>query len=74
MQLSKITSRGQTTIPKQIRESIKLEAGDLVSFEIGNDCVLMRKVAAADDGFLRGLTGTLKEWNSPEDEAAWSDL
>ena len=74
MQLSKVTSRGQTTIPKQIRESINLKAGDLVSFEIGNDCVLMRKVTAADDGFLRGLTGTLKEWNSPEDEATWSDL
>lgn len=74
MDLSRITSRGQTTIPKRIRESFRLEAGDLVSFEVGDDCVLMRKVVSDDDGYLRGLAGTLTEWTSPEDAAAWSDL
>ena len=71
--ISRITARGQATIPWQIRESANLRAGDVVAFEFENGCVLMRKIVPGDE-LIRGLAGTLVEWSSPEDEAAWRDL
>ncbi len=74
MHFAKISARGQTTIPKSIRDAAELGAGDLVVFEIEGDRVVMRKALQADDSYLRGLTGVVGEWTSPEDEAAWHDL
>jgi AbrB family looped-hinge helix DNA binding protein len=61
LQISRITLRGQATIPKRIRESANLRAGDSVAFDFENDCILMRKVAPADDGYLGGLAGARGE-------------
>lgn len=73
-QISKISARGQTTIPRQIRESANLRAGDVVAFEFEYGCVLMGKIVPDNDERPSGLAGTLAEWSSPEDEAAWRDL
>lgn len=37
---SKITSRGQTTLPKAVREALDLKAGDLVRYFIYDDGVV----------------------------------
>lgn len=74
MELAKITSRGQTTIPKKIREAANLREGDLITFEVESDHVVVRKVNPAEDDYLKGLSGVLSEWVSPEDEKAWRDL
>ena len=74
MELSRITSRGQTTIPKRIRERANLLAGDVIAFEIEGTHVVLRKIASERDHYLRGLSEGLNEWGSPEDEAAWRDL
>jgi antitoxin PrlF len=38
-----LTSKGQTTIPKQIRDSLRMKAGDKMSFTLlPNGVVLMR--------------------------------
>ncbi len=34
MEFAKITSRGQMTIPKRIREAADLDAGDVIAFEV----------------------------------------
>ena len=48
---------------------------DMHSFEVQNDHLVVRKAASAQDTFLDGLSRTLDEWNSPEDEEkAWRDL
>jgi antitoxin PrlF len=50
-----ITSKGQTTIPKSIRQHLKLKPGDRVEFVIGENgqvALLPSKVDIAD---LRGL-------------------
>ena len=44
MEFSKITARGQTTIPKRIREAADLREGDLVAFELLGDHLVLRKV------------------------------
>ena len=72
--IARTSARGQITIPRQIRESANLRAGDLVAFEFENKCVLIRKIAPDDDELVRNLAGALLEWSSPEDEAAWRDL
>ena len=74
MELAKITSRGQTTIPKKIRQAANLREGDLITFEVAADHVVVRKLVPADDDYLKGLSEVLSEWASPEDEEAWRDL
>ena len=74
MQLAKITARGQTTIPKSIREAANLDSGDVIAFEIEGDHLVVRKVTPGQDNYLKGLSEILSEWVSPEDEEAWHDL
>ncbi|MCY4594162.1 MAG: type II toxin-antitoxin system PrlF family antitoxin [Bryobacterales bacterium] len=74
METAKITARGQTTIPKSIREAAKLNEGDLIAFEIEGDHLVVRKVIPGQDDYLGGLSKVLSEWVSPEDEEAWRDL
>jgi antitoxin PrlF len=43
MARAKLTSKGQVTIPKQVRERLKLRTGDRVEFTMeGDDRVLLR--------------------------------
>lgn len=74
MKLAKITARGQTTIPKTIRDAAHLEPGDLLAFEIDGDHLVVRKIAAVGDEYLRAVSDNMTEWSSPEDEEAWRDL
>ena len=74
MDLAKITARGQTTIPKRIREAANLGEGDVLSFEIEGDHLVVHKVTPGQDTYLRGLSEIMSEWISPEDEEAWGEL
>ena len=56
---SKITSRGQTTLPKAVREALDLEAGDLVRYFIYDGEVRIAKVLP-----LSRLCGVL-EYDGP---------
>ena len=74
MELAKITARGQTTIPKSIRDAAGLSEGDVIAFAIEGNHLVVRKVTPGRAGCLQGLSGILSEWVSPEDEEAWRDL
>jgi AbrB family looped-hinge helix DNA binding protein len=71
MDVSRITSKGQVTIPKRIREAAGLATGDVLAFTVAGDHVEFRKVDMDDPG---ALDGTLEEWSSREDEEAWRGL
>ena len=58
MPTSTLTSRGQTTIPKPIREAVGLQPGDRVEFTLAGDRVLVRR-AGADLSSLDGMLGHL---------------
>ncbi|MCS3857819.1 AbrB family looped-hinge helix DNA binding protein [Salinibacter ruber] len=58
MPTSTLTSRGQTTIPKPIREALGLQPGDRVEFTLEGDRVLLRR-AGADLSSLDGMLGQL---------------
>ena len=74
MELARITARGQTTIPKRIREAANLQVGDMLAFELDGNHVMVRKVTPGRDDYLEGLSEVMSEWRSPEDEKAWRDL
>ena len=40
---AKVTSKGQITIPIEIRKMLKAESGDTVTFELKEDGVFMKK-------------------------------
>jgi antitoxin PrlF len=72
--LSKLTAKGQTTIPREVRDRLALKPGDLIAFEVKGDLAEIRKVEPLDVGYLRAVQTTLSEWESPEDAEAYDDL
>jgi len=75
MQLAKVSSKGQITIPIEIRKNLHLKTGDTLAWEIkegGN--VSVRRVEPIDLDYLSAISGTLSEWNSETDEEAYHDL
>ena len=77
MLTSKITSKGQVTLPKQIRERLQVQPGDTLAYELqaSGSGVLVRKLRPFDRDWHQALSATLaEEWNSPEDEEAFRDL
>lgn len=73
--VAKITAKGQTTIPADIRAALGVGPGDLLVWDIASDGVAqVRRVRPIDLEYLKAVEGTLTEWNSPEDEDAYRDL
>lgn len=48
MPSSKITSKGQVTIPKAVREALGLDMGDRIGFHIRDDGVVELHAASTD--------------------------
>jgi antitoxin PrlF len=71
---SRLTSKGQTTIPRQVREALSLQTGDSIVYEVADGAVVIRKALPLDVAHLRALQATLSEWESPEDAEAYDDL
>lgn len=73
--IAKITSKGQTTVPLEIRNALGVKPGDLISWETtATGEVRVRKVEPLDVEYLRALEGTLTEWSGEADEAAYAGL
>lgn len=75
MKSSKLTSKYQATIPKDIRKLLHLKPGDAITFQIGEDnAVIIRKTKSFDEAYLQALTNTLSEWESEYDEEDYKHL
>lgn len=74
MEASKLSSKGQITIPKEVRAAIGLKPGDLIGYEVQDAKVILRKIEPFDLAFHKALSETLEEWNSSEDDEAIRDL
>jgi antitoxin PrlF len=57
MPSASVTSKGQITIPKEVRESLGVKTGDRVAFRIGVDGRVLLEAETVD---LMTLTGTIK--------------
>ncbi len=74
MSSSRMTSKYQATIPKDVRDALQLGAGDRVEFVIAADGVRIQK-ATRRDAELSALEATLApEWDSEADDVAFRDL
>ncbi len=75
MPMSRLTYKYQATIPKQVRETLALAAGDYVYFHVGSEGDVSLRKAQPQDGELQALEATLaSEWGSADDEEAYADL
>lgn len=71
---SKLSSKGQVTIPVEVRTKLGLEPGDVVIYEIEEERAVLHRAEPVDVAFHAALSDTLDEWSSPEDEEAFGDL
>ncbi len=68
---SKLSSKAQTVVPKEVRERLGLKPGDTVRYRITAEGVTLEKARteSEDDPFA-----TFVEWSSEEDDVAFADL
>ena len=74
METSRVTSKGQTTIPATIRKATNIISGDLLMFTTDGNQVTIMKIELPTDDYSDSVSGTFSELSSPEDEEAWRDL
>jgi len=73
--ISKITAKGQTTVPREVRQALKSKPGDLLAWEVEpGGRVAVRRIQPLDVEYLRAVEGTLSEWRTAEDEKAYGKL
>jgi len=73
--LAKITAKGQTTIPQDVRNALHVGPGDLIAWEVGPEgTATVRRVQPMDLEYLRAVEGALSEWTGAADEEAYRDL
>ena len=74
MLLSTLTSKGQATIPAEIRHALDLKSGDKIIFEIQGNQAVIAKAKPFDYLYHAAVSSSLSEWNTPEDDEAYRDL
>jgi len=73
--ITKITAKGQTTVPREVRAALKSKPGDMIAWEVeANGRVAVRRVQPLDIEYLKAIQGTLSEWQTAEDEKAYAKL
>jgi antitoxin PrlF len=71
MVTSKLTSKGQTTIPSRVRTALRLKPGDALLYTIEGDRVVLTK---SDRGAIEDRFAAFDEWSSDADRQAYADL
>jgi len=72
---SKVTQKGQTTLPGAVRLRLKIQPGDHIVYEDTEGGFLIRRAQPFDLAWHAAVQKTLsEEWNSPEDAEAFSDM
>ena len=56
---SKITSKGQVTIPSKVRENLGIEPGDSISYEVHEDSAVIRRIPKVDAEWTDNLDDEL---------------
>ncbi len=71
---SRLSEKGQVTIPAEIREKLALAPGDVVAYAVEGDRAILRRGQPIDAAFHAALSHPLEEWASKKDEEAFRDL
>jgi AbrB family looped-hinge helix DNA binding protein len=65
---ARITSKGQVTVPKKIRDALEIEEGDTVSYEVHDNTAVMKRIPKVDVEWARAIEKTLTEWEDDLDD------
>lgn len=71
LEISRVSTKGQVTLPKKVREAIGVGPGDAVAYKVGQGVVTLRRLEPIDLVFHAAVERTLEEWNSKEDDEAY---
>ena len=74
VRISLVSSKGQVTLPKQVRDAIGVGPGDAVAYAVVKGVVTVRRLEPIDLAFHAAVESTLAEWGSKEDDEAYADL
>ena len=74
VRISRVSSKGQVTLPKQVRDAIGVGPGDAVAYDVVKGVVTLRRLEPIDLAFHAAVESTLVEWGSKEDDEAYGDL
>ncbi|MBL8501240.1 MAG: AbrB/MazE/SpoVT family DNA-binding domain-containing protein [Nitrosomonas sp.] len=75
-QLTKLSHKGQITVPAEVRKRLQLKAGDTLAWEVleNGKMSVHRVEEPLDTSYLTALNDVLLEWNSAEDDEAYRNL
>mgnify|MGYP006306485507 CR=1 FL=1 len=65
---SKITSKGQVTVPRRVREELGIEPGDSIAYEVHEDRAVIRRIPKVDAEWAKSIENTLSEWSDDLDD------
>jgi antitoxin PrlF len=71
---SKLSSKGQITLPRPVRKALEAQPGDTIAYEVENNEVKLKRLEPFDAAFHAALSSTLDEWATEADEEAFRDL
>jgi antitoxin PrlF len=74
MQTSKLSNKGQVTLPREVRQALGAQAGDTIAYEVEGNAVRLKRHGHFDTAFHAALSNTLDEWATEADEEAFGDL
>ncbi len=74
MQTSKLSSKSQVTLPKEVRAALGARPGDTIAYEVEGNLVRLKRLEPFDAAFHKALSNTLSEWSTDEDEEAFNAL
>ena len=69
--LSKLTSKAQTVIPREVRAQLDLKPGDVVRYRRTDAGIVIDKLPPANDD---EALSAFSEWSSSADDEAYADL
>lgn len=66
--IATMTSKGQVTIPRMVRDALGLEQGDPILFEDRDGVIVIRKRPRPDPVWDASVSATLTEWEDSLDD------
>ena len=66
--IATVSSKGQVTIPLNVRETLGLEKGDPILFEELDGMIVIRKRPRPDPAWDESVAATLSEWEDKLDD------
>ena len=72
---TRITTKGRTTIPANIRAALQAGPGDMLAWDmVGANVARVRRIKPVDLQGFEAAQGTLDQWCFTSDEEAYRDL